>query len=225
MIPGSNHVVACKRCGAMAQYRTMSWQNRQMTRIWTDGKVTGPMLEPVRALYVCRNCDCVQWLFEANTVRIYELWSAPEQPDADEVWYSAPMMREPEEHHYYEALQGEMARAKVLERLLRMCAWRRHNDAFRQHDVAASVRSVHLREVPEATGACLDNMERLAELLSEEGDFERIMCAEVLRELGRFDFALDVLSMTRTQCHPPMAQVVRALCQQQETRLGEVVFP
>jgi hypothetical protein len=223
MIPGSNHVVACSRCGALAQYRTVATQSGHASRVWTDGVVMGPLMNPVRVLFVCRNCDHVQWLHDARTVRIYESWAIPARTAREEVWYSAPTLLEPEEHHYYAALQSKVARVAVGESLLRMFAWRRHNDAFRCCDVAASVRSVHLRELPPATGACLDNMERLAEMLSEQGDFERILCAEVLRELGRFEFALDVLNDTRTQCHPPLAAVVRALCQQEETRLGEVV--
>ena len=158
-------------------------------------------------------------------VRIYESWEHPKRVNGEPDWYAAPAMLEVGEEHYYAALREGMAIEPVGEMLLRMLAWRRHNDAVRTRDVVMSVQRIRLRQAAQISDECRANMELLAEVLSRRGHIEQIMCAEVLRELGEFDFALDVLALAQTQCHPALARAVRTLCEHEDVRLGEVVRP
>jgi len=221
MIPGSNHVVACGRCGAMAQYRTLATESQLYSSLWTDGCVTGPLLNPQRVLFVCRNCHHLQWMHEVDTVRIYETWDMPETPRDDEKWYHAPLMIEPIELHYYRALQFGMASERYGEMVLRMAAWRRHNDEHRSCGVASVLGSIQL------AGSLFDdarseNRERLGRLLRDEEGIEQILYAELLRQDGQFGAALDVLALTDTNVHPPLAKGVRERCLRRDTLLGEV---
>lgn len=225
MIPGSNHVIACRHCGALTQYRTLSRESGFRLSIWTDALVTGPFITPIRALMCCRNCERLSWIYEARMVRIYESWEHPKRVNGEPDWYAAPAMLEVGEEHYYAALREGMAIEPVGEMLLRMLAWRRHNDAVRTRDVVMSVQRIRLRQAAQISDECRANMELLAEVLSRRGHIEQIMCAEVLRELGEFDFALDVLALAQTQCHPALARAVRTLCEHEDVRLGEVVRP
>lgn len=224
MIPGSNHVVACGNCGAMAQYRTLGTESPAFASLWTDGCVTGPLLNPLRVLFVCRNCDQLQWMYEVKKVRIYETWNLPDEPGDDAHVYRAPAMLVAREDHYYKALRSGMAKEKFGEIVLRTCAWRRHNDGERACGVASldsdllGAPWMHLFFEEAHT----ENMERLGELLSQERGLDQILHAEILRQSGQYGAALDLLARAPTHIHPVLARGVRQRCEQRDSKLGEV---
>ena len=96
-----------------------------------------------------------------------------------------------------------------------MLAWWRANDSAREWRFAA-----------EATPASLDgfrrNLQRLADLLTDDTDDDRLMRAEVLRELGEFDAAEQALQAVSGECGW-VADQIRSLCAAKDTRVHKLV--
>lgn len=217
MLPGPNQVVACPSCKGLAQYMTLESGNTFGARLWTDGKQIAPMMPRPPAVAKCRHCADCYWLADAEAIGTYIPWDEEDKkfhPD----WVAAPAIKEPTEDEYYEILEKCVDKHPDREKSLRIFAWWRRNDAFR--DMGDGEPN------PPASDSkkWRDNLEALAPLLTEDGDHDRLMKVEVLRELGQFEAAEQLLSQIDA---PEVAEVVaqfRSLCEEQETGVRELHF-
>jgi hypothetical protein len=149
----------------------------------------------------CRHCAECYWLAEAREVGTVALWSG-EDRQADPAWAAAQEVEEPTEEEYYQALQGSLAKGPRQERTLRMLAWWRRNDGLRSHPVGGAT----------ASGACRRNLEALARLLDDGDESDRLLKAEVLRELGEFEAAKGLLGRAGSAPYCGAARQLRDLC-------------
>jgi hypothetical protein len=104
---------------------------------------------------------------------------------------------------YEELLRQELWGNEDQEYVIRSMAWRSYNDAFR-----GRVHPTHsLTPDQEA------NLARLLELLGSDDSGELLMKAEILRELGRFDECLELLTRPVDDGYLPLAKTVARLAQ------------
>jgi hypothetical protein len=204
MILGPDQIVACPHCGALAKYMTLLSGNTFGARVWTDGKRLAPMLPAPPAVVKCHHCGDCYWLADAEEVGAVELWPGGHLlarvftlpvlralgtvklwPGAE--WAAAPVIEEPAEADYYDALERGLATNSEQERTLRILAWWRRNDAFRHDAQAEAGRALSLSDT------CRTNLEALATTLDEADERDRLMKAEVLRQLGEFEAAKTLL--------------------------------
>lgn len=200
MIPGPDRVIACPHCMGLGSYGTLRSGNTFGAETWTDGKQVAPMLPEPPQVVRCPHCSRFYWLADAR--RLGEI---------------APL-GEPDAGEYHRALHAEVARNAREWRTLRILAWWRWNDDFR--DTSGRPASRPWLIPAEAK----ENLEALIPLLDDADESDRVMKAEALRELGRFDEAMSVLS---TVTSPELARVVsrlRTLCEGADARL-RVLWP
>lgn len=213
MIPGEYQVVACPHCQGLAKYMTLTSGNTIGARLWSDGKEEAPMLPRPPAVVRCRHCAECYWLADAEKVGSLDPWNDEERP-ANPVWDAAQEVEAPTEEEYYRALRKNLAKDRQQERNLRVLAWWRRNDAFRDDSEAGAMAPM--------PSPCRENLEALAGLLQEDDENDCIMRAEVFRELGEFDSARQILSrLTSSEC----AEVVRqlaALCDRGDACVREL---
>lgn len=101
------------------------------------------------------------------------------------------------------------------ERTLRLLAWWRRNDAFRDGAIG---------EARPTSPGCRANIEALAQLLDEAIENDRVMKAEVLRELGEFDAARAVLEHVGSPDYAAVVRQLLELCNARDTRVRELDF-
>ena len=182
MTPGPDAVFACPHCHAVARLQTIEEADTTGAISWTDGYQEAPGVPRHPNVTRCVACQQFYWLGEAKQLG----WYAPgiELPPELVGWADAPMIEPLDEEGYYEALASGMAMNPEHELELRVHAWWRGNDAFRQTDPATP---------PVRTERQISNMHRLVELCAN-GDHEILLFrAEALRQLGRFDEASEAL--------------------------------
>jgi len=184
-------------------------------RVWTDGKQVAPMLPRPPAVVKCRHCGECYWLAEAKKVGTVEPW-AGEGRQIDPAWTAAQEVQEPSEEEYYLALEKGLAVDSQQERTLRVLAWWRRNDAFRDAPQAQA------GSIANAPGTCRKNLEALASLLDEVDENDRLMRAEVLRELGEFESAKQVLSRVSSAEYTAVVRQLRSLCDTGDTSVSEL---
>lgn len=127
-------------------------------------------------------------------------------------------VQEPEELEYYEAIRAGLARTPEQERNLRIFAWWRGNDAYREIGgvaVAAEPRSLSARD---------ENLQALLLLLDESDEDDLIMKAEVYRELRAWPQAEALLNRVGTAELSTVSAQIRALCESQDGIVREVNF-
>jgi hypothetical protein len=113
-----------------------------------------------------------------------------------------------------------LAKSPEQERLLRILAWWRRNDAFRDALQAPAGGT------PIAPGPARRNLEALAQLFDERDEHRgrlMLMKAEVLRELGEFDSAKQVLSRVHSCEFAPVVRQSQSLCDREDTCVRELI--
>lgn len=126
----------------------------------------------------------------------------PVEPVSDEVlrWEKAPQIRYLEQAEHFEALALGMAATPARERYLRLWAWWIGNDPQRRGEPARP-----------RTEQEIDSLEALSRLLDEQNPNERMMKAEIARELGRFRVALALLAPPLPEELEPIGETLREL--------------
>jgi hypothetical protein len=230
MLPGPDQIVACPACGGLAKYATLLSGNTFGARLWTDGKQEAPMLPQPPAVVKCRHCGGCYWLADAERVGELDVWGAdPLAPDeawplsedhplaVPESWRTAQYVEEPEEAEYYAALRSGLAQDRQQERALRIFAWWRSNDPSRDGEESSAGGGSE-------PAAREENLRALLPLLEGEEDRNRIMRAEVLRELGRWGEAEAALLRVRSREFAAAVRQIEALCRARDRAVRELMF-
>jgi len=214
-MPGPDQIIACPKCKGLARYMTLASGNTFDARVWTDGKMIAPMLPLLPSVVRCHHCAELYWRTEAEHIGTVDRCRAAGEP-MNPAWADAPKIEEPTEAEYYQALGKGLAKNAKQERVLRILAWRRRNDAFRD------------KPMREAQGISDDpeewrkNLEALACLLSEEDVNDCFMKLEVLRELGKFESAKQVLNHATSADSASVVRQLRSLCDARDSCVREL---
>ena len=162
----------CPHCKAhVVQEETVSGNTIGAT-YWTDGKREAKMLPDHPALVKCPACQGLFWVDESVEVDSgFDAAKGKQQ-------VLAPSGKE-----LLEFLSGpDLPRDKEL--YVRVSAWRSANDAWRWNPNAT----------PAFSKEQVQNLKSLSKMLDETEPNQRILKAEIARELGEFDDCLELLS-------------------------------
>ena len=118
-----------------------------------------------------------------------------EGQQVDPLWVFAEKVREPTEEEYYRALEMGLAKSPAQQRQLRILAWWRRNDAFRDAPQAPA------GGIPVAPGRARTNLEALAQL---------------------FESAKQVLSRAHSSDLAPVVRQLQSLCDRGDTCVREL---
>lgn len=166
--------------------------------LWTDGQMDAPMMPKQPAITECEGCGKFYWLYRAREVGEYYYWFELEgrvDPGADPAWKNAPNIGQLSEAQYYQMVKERVWTTRNKEKQLRVFAWWRGNDRYR--DTADDFIEKKEPTCKENSPERRQNMKRLFVLLEEEDPNQCMMKAEVARQLGNFDDALELLSRVR----------------------------
>lgn len=217
MIPGPEQIVACPYCNALAKYMTLTSGNTFGARVWTDGKQVAPMMPRLPAVVKCHHCAECFWLADAKKVGTVQRWGG-EDRQVDPAWTAAQVVQEPTEEEYYEAVRKGLAADLQQEWTLRILSWWRRNDTFPD----APQREAD--SIGIGSGEWRKNLEALVGLLDEADENDRLMKAEVLRELGEFESAQQVLGRVTSAEYTSVVRQLRLLCEAGDACVRELQF-
>lgn len=216
-MPGPDQVVACPVCKGLASHQTLFSGNMLAARVWTDGKEIAPMMPSPPAVVKCRHCEECYWLAEAEKVGTFYWWEDHDE-DVNPDWLEAKEVQEPTEEEYFRALEIGLAKNPDQEKTLRILAWWRRNDAFRDH------LGTDAGDIVSTSETWRKNLEILAHILDEEDENDSLMKAEVLRELGEFESAKRILGRVNSSEAAKIVRELRSLCDNGDTSVRELRF-
>jgi hypothetical protein len=214
MTLGPTIVKKCPGCGQLIEEITVTSTNNIGAVYWTGGEYFAPMDPPLPELVKCPCCAGMVWLQELEVLGMKgnRLWAGAldhlrkQRLAEDEGCDTGDKGRKIEDFvgslpfnnlevgDYFAMLKKKgLDRQKTL--FLRLHSWRAGNDSRRTSSEFPKLFEMgDDREMPPLSDKEVENMETLAVMLGEKKHQERLMKAEILRELGRFDQALALLS-------------------------------
>ena len=149
-------------------------------KIFSDGKIIAPMLPEFPNLTKCKKCKTIFWLSKLHEIGTFE-WGADNNSDwenADEAEFLAL-------DDYFEAITKGIAENTQEEILIRQRIWWSYNDRIRKGQDIFNDESDELRWV--------DNVKKLEMLLDESDINQKIMIAEINRNLGNFENCISII--------------------------------
>ena len=208
MMPGETIYRECPSCDRLLLQNTLISGNTIGAKFWTDGKMDAPMLPDYPALVRCAHCRNLLWLPEA---REHEF---AEPPKMFETVAGALSPLAPTESDYLEAIESGLAPDKEREKYCRVRAWHCFNDARRDQKNAENL--------DELSGVAASNMKALFAMLDRVQPGERMLRAEIARELGRFPEALGLLNFDFGEDYAATAARIRELAEQGKAGVAPV---
>lgn len=197
MLPGLTRILTCPHCAAPHRRETYRSVNSIGARYWSDGYLQARLWPRPPKIARCGSCGRLFWLEEAQQIgELEDLDSramleiggeelpppAPRPPE----WENAPEISNyPSAKEFVEALQVFADAGPERLRHLRMALWHEHNDVKRDP------RWSWPRECEEHFAP---NLEALIQMFDESAPCDRLLKAEALRELGRFEPAVEMLA-------------------------------
>jgi hypothetical protein len=179
----------CPHCKAhVVQEETVSG-NTTGAKLYTDGKLEAKMLPNHPWLVKCPVCSGLFWVDE--TVEVDTGFDAAK---------GKKQLLAPSEKDLLGFLSGP-GLPKDKEIYLRMRAWRSAKDAWRWNPNATPAFSKDQEQ----------NLKALSKMLDEKKPNQRILKAEIARELGEFDECLNLLSYQFEEGYEYAANFIRKL--------------
>ena len=219
MIPGPDQVLQCPACGAAMLQPTIRSGNTLDAVYYTDGYMDAPMLPQPAALVRCPACReplVRRYAKRLGEVDRYGANLFPDEqaaPAVDPAWRRAPRVGPAHEPDYVTALATHrFAREDEIElrvELMHVC-----NHARRRLPPHAAPPPVSALEQA--------NLRKLAALLDLRDGEERLLLAEVRRELGDFDAASALLAGDFPEEVALAAQRIRQLVAARHRWVSEV---
>jgi hypothetical protein len=178
MTPGPIIIHECPHCQAPLCEFTLGSGNTIGARYWSDDKMDAPMLPEFPWLVKCPKCKGAFWIDEAKKLGEEGLGAMPQKK-----WGNAPATLAADAADMQTMLaKSKLSKAKEV--YLRKHLWWQANDKAR----------CDVKVVVKFTPEQQKNLQTLASLMDEKNEPERILKAEIFRELGDFDHCTALLA-------------------------------
>ncbi len=209
MIPGPMIIRACPQCDQQIRQTTLTSGNNIGARYWTDGKCDAPMLPDQPWLVKCPSCHKLFWIDEAKEHGEVDPFEYDDKKLSKLIDYEIPT----EEDYLKYVSKGNLPEEK--ERYIRVKAWWIANDSLREvkkPEESNSHFSVQQK----------DNLVALSNMLNDNSIEDRLMKAEIAREIAMFEEALVLLDYTFPEEYKSAVDTMISLCNQRNISVIEV---
>lgn len=223
MLPGPTIIRECPHCSQLIRQCSLASSNTFGARYWTDGKQEAPGCPDLPRVVKCPDCGEVFWFFDAVQVgeipsplkaALKRRESNETDVDEEEAYPSARDPKLPSEEEYV-AFAGAPGVDREKELYARVWAWWISNDLVREGGTNSDSLTALSQER-------IENLEALAALLEDRDANQRIMKAEIARELGRFEAAEALIEAEFPPQFADAIATIRSLCAGRDRVVKEI---
>lgn len=207
MRPGPTQILKVPGCQEPVQFFSFASGNTFGARYWTDGKRCARMAQDNSLLKKVPSQGVLFWWDACELIGYYGGWEW-ENPEMDPSWLTLESVQEPDEADYLRAIREGMGYDEDRLKYLHIRYWWAGNDAVRK-DPSQSLSDEQLEQL-----AVLKTM------LSVDVPNERLLRAEICRELGNFDEALGLLRMAVPSGYRAVIKRISRLCYEGNRRVA-----
>ncbi len=203
---GDTLIKCCTECSGLIEQQTIMSGNTFGARLWTDGKMDAPMLPRTPSLVKCPHCRSIIWLGEQSIVAEIEARNSADIAHGAKGYWTLSAA------DYFKFI-AENELDQTDERNVRIYAWWVANDK-RRGATAMCALSNKERE----------NLQALEPLMELANVSDRIMAAEIKRELGQFDAATELLKAVLNDELGDTVATIFALAKKKDPFVREIVM-
>lgn len=185
--PLPDYVYKCPNCGNLVKIGSMAGITSLMSgntfgaKIYSDGKGIAPMLPDFPKLTKCKKCDTIFWWSKLEEIGGYIDWDN----DQKTLCQKADKAKFLEIDDYFKAIEAGIAENENEEFLIRQRIWWAFNDKTRNGKKIFKNANDELR--------WNDNIKKFLILLDESDINQKIMIAEINRNLGDFENCVRII--------------------------------
>lgn len=224
MMPGPTLIKRCSKCRGRIEEETLISGNTFGAVFWTDGACYADMLPDAPELVKCPFCKALLWLEELEeagdkgTNRFAGFVPAKDQgvdPDVTRP-YKMPNLND-----YFRLLKEKIGNDE-REAYLRLRAWRAGNDRRRRSERGPRKFRKNGKPLAPLAYPEIRNMKELICILDEQDDDDRLLKAELFRELGFFTQCLNFLARPLEKQYRASATFIRELALKKDPWVREI---
>ncbi len=152
--------------------------NNMHEKMYSDGKTIAPMLPEFPHLSKCKKCDKIFWVSDLKEIGTFE-WG-----DLDSKWQNADNLEFLGIDDHFKALEAGIAKNKQEELFIRVRIWWAYNDRTRKRMKIFEDTNDELR--------WNDNANILLKLFNQSDINEKIMAAELNRNMGNYENCIEI---------------------------------
>ena len=206
MLPAPSLFKICSECSGLIEERQIRSGNTFGATFWTDGKRDAPMLPDQPWLVKCPHCQSLLWIDELEVVAEVDPFSKG-KAHKDAQAYCTPELND-----YYSILES-IKIDKEKEHYIRLRAWWAGNDKRRDTKIKQDFSEKEI-----------ENLQSLNNLLDDSNDNDRLMHAEIKRELGEFEEAESILSDPFNEEFAKAVNNISGLVQERKSFVAKMNF-
>ncbi|NTU72720.1 hypothetical protein HGB07_00915 [Candidatus Roizmanbacteria bacterium] len=186
MLPGPTIYRECPSCNKPFTEHSLTSGNTFGAVYWSDGKMDAEMLPEFPAIVKCPDCNNIFWISDATVIGMYD-WFRGEDYEEPEEWKKAKSVIDLKIEDYITAIEEKVFSGDDnREEYLRIHLWWLINDLIRYENRQPGLFKQH-------NDMFRANLKHLDKLLRCKDDDEKLMKAEIARELGEFDLCVNRL--------------------------------
>lgn len=181
MLPGPVYIYECPNCGNLLQKYSFISGNTFGAKMYSDGKCIAPMLPKRLILTKCKKCNNIFWLNKIKEIGTVEFddYKNPMRQNSD-------LIESLKIDDCFKAIDTGIAENEQEEFFIRQLIWRSYNNRVRkgENQFIDADDEIMWRE----------NCYKLISLLDSSDLDQRIMIAELKRNLGDYYGCIDILN-------------------------------
>jgi uncharacterized protein with PIN domain len=204
MRPGPNSFYKCPHCERITMLGSISSGNTFGAILFSDGKLDAPMLMEFTRIVKCKKCGTFYWLQNKNKIEEYVF-----EEEAD--WNNVDMALFLSLSEYIEALNLKIYTNENEQKYLRKMLWWAFNDRIRESENLFIAKND--KEVYESN--CIE----LIKLLNKNNTEERIMTAELYRNLGNYTECNTILETIEEQEYIWIKEMLKKECAENNSKV------
>ena len=227
MLLGPKVVVICPSCNVMGSHEPLLSGNTFDGTYYTDGQAVFPMLPPNPTIVQCPGCRRPYWLSLATEFKLgglgpFEMVETHIQGSPVKQHFSdVPKLAEPTEYEYLSGIDDLIKAKPNAALMVRLMAWWRGNDRYRLQTLKHALENAS-PSTPQLAAMRRANIDALLNLLpdvDENDPLKPLLRAEIFRQIGKFDRALELLARPYPDEYAGVIKRLSALCRDKDTVL------
>lgn len=186
MLPGPDLIYKCPHCENLLKRGSLTSGNTFNSKLYSDGKQVAPMLPDFPNLTKCKKCNNIFWLSDLKPIGEYGKYRGYEGRNNIEksLWEIAESVTFLDVYELFRALK--MTDDLKREKNIRIWIWWAFNDRIREegNNLFVDTNDQKLWE---------ENCKDLLNVLDDADFNEKLMIADLYRNLGEFDRCIEII--------------------------------
>jgi hypothetical protein len=193
MTPGPVSIYECPNCKSFLKRGSILSGNTFGAISYSDGRRIASMLPDFPVITICSECENIFWIKKAEKVgELFRrsIFEGADDECENEDWLNAPWIKFLTTDEYFRVLDLKLYSDSDIEeeRYIRLNIWWGFNDRIRENINLQFFRSEEEKIRWKA------NVKRLLNILDDNDTTDRLMKAELFRNLGFFSLCMDTLN-------------------------------